>query len=90
MVIHNFYVERIFALPAEANSPLVIHANAVLAFAVVFQGFQMVAVRHAQIVQTPRLMQQQQFPPGNEMTLAGGCGCTAARRANCSGVGFNA
>ena len=32
MVVRNFNVQRIFALPAEANPPLVIHADAVLAF----------------------------------------------------------
>ena len=32
-----------FALPEEANPPLVIYADAMLAFAVVFQGFQVVA-----------------------------------------------
>ena len=59
MVIHNFHVKRILALPAETDPPLVIYANAVLAFAVIFQGFQMVAIRHTQIIQAPRLMQQQ-------------------------------
>ena len=42
---------------------------AVLAFAVAFQGFQVVAVRRAQVIQTPRLMQQQQFPPRHALNL---------------------
>ena len=69
MVIHNFHVQRVFALPAEANSPLVIDADAVLASAVVFQGFQVVAVRRAQVIQTPRLMQQQQFSSCRSLNL---------------------
>ena len=63
MVVRNFNVQRILALPAEANPPLVIDADAVLAFAVVFQSFQVVAIRDAQVIQVPRLMQEEQFPP---------------------------
>ena len=63
MVIRNFHVKHILALPAEAHATLVIDADAVLAFAVVLQGFQTVAIRHTQIIQAARLMQQQQFPP---------------------------
>jgi len=69
MVIHNFHIQRIFALPAETNAPLVVDVDAVLAFAVVFQGFQVVAVRLAQVIQTPRLMQQQQFAPRRALNL---------------------
>jgi hypothetical protein len=69
MVVHNFHVKRILTLPAEANPPLVVHADAVLAFAVVFQGFQMVAIRDTQIIQASRLIQQQQFPPCHALNL---------------------
>jgi hypothetical protein len=69
MVVRNFNVQRILALPAEANPPLVIDADTVLAFAVVFQGFQVVAIRHAQFIQAPRLMQQEQFPPRHALDL---------------------
>jgi hypothetical protein len=41
----------------------------VLAFAVVFQGFQVVAIGHAQVIQAPRLMQQEQFPPRYALNL---------------------
>jgi hypothetical protein len=69
MVVHNFHFKRILTLPAEANAPLVVHADAVLAFAVVLQGFQVVAVGRAQVIQAPRLMQQQQFPPRDALNL---------------------
>ena len=69
MIIHNFHFKRILAQPAETDPPLVVHANAVLAFAIAFQGFQMVAIRHTQIIQAPRLMQQQQFPPRHALNL---------------------
>jgi hypothetical protein len=69
VIIHDFYVKRILALPAEANPPLVINPDAVLAFAVTFQRFQVVAVGHAQVVQSPGLMQQQKLSPGRPLNL---------------------
>jgi len=56
MVIHDFHVQRIFSLPTEANPPLVIDADAVLAHAITLQRFQSVAGWGAQVVQPPRLM----------------------------------
>jgi hypothetical protein len=47
MVVHNLNVERILALPAKANPPLVIDADAVLSLPVTFQCFQVVAIWHA-------------------------------------------
>jgi hypothetical protein len=69
VIIHNFHGQRIFAVPAKTNPPLVIYADAVLAFAVVFQRFQMVAIRHAQIIQAARLVQHHQFPPRHALNL---------------------
>jgi hypothetical protein len=69
MVVRNFHVERILALPAEAKAPLVIDADAVLPGAVAFQGIQVVAIGHAQIIQASGLMQQQQFPPRDTLNL---------------------
>ena len=69
MVVHNFHVQRIFALPAETNAPLIVHTDAMLPVAVAFQGFQTVAVRRAQVIQSSRLMQQQQFAPRHALNL---------------------
>jgi len=55
MVVHNFHVKCILALPSEADAPLVIDADAVLAVPVALQGFESITRRGAQIVQTPRL-----------------------------------
>ena len=30
MIVHNFHVQRILTMPAEANPPLLVHADAVL------------------------------------------------------------
>jgi len=38
VVVHNFHSQRSFALPTEADPPLVVHPNAVLVFAIAFQG----------------------------------------------------
>jgi len=69
MIIHNLDVKRIFALPAEAEPPLVIDAEAVLAGAVSFQGFQPVAGRQHQVAQFPRAVQLRQLPKGNALNL---------------------
>jgi hypothetical protein len=33
MAVHNFHVQRILTMPAEANPPLIVHADAVLPLA---------------------------------------------------------
>lgn len=71
MVIHNFHIKGISVLPLEANPPWVIHPDAVPAGAVTFHCFQMVAIRNPQIIQRPRLMQHQQFPPGHLLNCTG-------------------
>jgi DNA-binding transcriptional regulator YhcF (GntR family) len=67
--VHNFHVQRILALPAETNPPLIVHADALLSLAVILQSFQAIPIRHAQILQTPRLMQQQQLSPRHPLNL---------------------
>ena len=69
MVIHNFNVPCIRALPAEADTPLVIDANAVLAFALALQGFESIAGRYTQIVEAPGLIQQKEFPSRDPLNL---------------------
>ena len=54
----NECIQRIHALPAEAEAPLVIDADAVLACTIPFQSFQAVPGRRPQVVQPPRLVQQ--------------------------------
>lgn len=69
MIIHNFNVVRVFAAPAEANAPLVIDADAVLANAVAFQGFQAVAGRQRQIAQFARAINLRELPQGHALNL---------------------
>ena len=65
MVVHNFYFVRVLALPAEAEPPLVIDADAVSALLCAFQGFQPVARRHPQVRQGTGNMQLGQLAQGH-------------------------
>lgn len=49
MIVHNFNVVSVSAFPPEADSPLVIHSDAMLTFAVSFQRLQTIARRHEQL-----------------------------------------
>jgi hypothetical protein len=45
VVVHNLNVESIPVTPQETDTPLVVDADAVLAFSVALQRFQMIAWR---------------------------------------------
>src|SRR5207302_6579166 len=47
MVVHDFHVQLILALPAEANAPLVIDTDAVLPVPVALQRFKPISRRSA-------------------------------------------
>jgi len=51
VVIHYFHVFRSRIGPSEANSPLVVYADAVLPCAIAFERFQTVSGWYAQILQ---------------------------------------
>lgn len=63
MIIDNLDRMRIAILPAEANAPLVVDADAVLSHAVTFERFELVARGHFQFFQQPRAMQVQKLAP---------------------------
>ena len=65
MVVHNLDFVRVLALPAEAEPPLVIEAEAVLALPSAFQGFQPVAGRRPQIGQKTGDVQLRELPQGH-------------------------
>lgn len=64
MVIDNFYILGAFGCPHEADAPLVVDADAVLALAVALQGFKPVAGRDTQVVQHMGRVQQAQLFQG--------------------------
>jgi hypothetical protein len=51
MIIDNFHIVRVRVLPTETDAPLVIHSDAVLAFAVALQSFQPIARWNNQLSQ---------------------------------------
>src|ERR1035437_2425288 len=69
MVIHNFNVVRVFTVPAEANAPWVVDADAVLSGAIAFQGFQAVAGRQGQVTQFARALKPRETVQGRALKL---------------------
>ena len=69
MVIHDFNLLRVATAPDEANPPLIIDADAVLAGTVAFEGFQPVAWRRKQITQCPRPVQVFELAPGGVLNV---------------------
>ena len=53
MIVDKFDVVGIIAAPAKAKPPLTVDTNAELSSVVSLQGFQSIARRRAQIVQSP-------------------------------------
>ena len=48
MVIDDFDVMRIVVVPAEADAPLLVNSNAVLAFSVAAESFEVIARRYSE------------------------------------------
>jgi hypothetical protein len=65
VVIDDLHVEGVGVPPHEADSPLIIDSNAVLALPLSLQRFEAIAGRRADIPQGPRGMEQQELPPRN-------------------------
>ena len=60
MVIDNFNIVRVTAVPAKTDTPLVVDTNAVLTLAIAFQSFETITWRRQKVLQRPRLVQIQQ------------------------------
>jgi len=65
----RFPLLRVATAPDEANPPLVIDADAVLAGTLAFEGFQPVARRRKQIAQCPRPVQVFELAPGGVLNV---------------------
>jgi hypothetical protein len=64
MVIDDLYVFRVVVLPAKADAILIVDANAVVAFAVFDERFEMVSGRHFKVIERNGRVQDRQFLPG--------------------------
>src|SRR5436309_15057478 len=71
MVIDDFHLLRVAAVPHKAYPPLVIDADAVLSFPCALECFQPIARRHLQIPQCPRPMQVFQLAPRRVLHVMG-------------------
>jgi hypothetical protein len=63
VVVHDLHVEGIPFTPLEADSPLIVDPDAVLAAAVASESFQPVAGWHTQIGKTLGVVQHSQLSP---------------------------
>lgn len=69
MIIDNFDLMRPVCLPAEADAPLIVDADGVLAFAVALEGFQPVAGRHAELDQFRDGVDLGELPQGRALDV---------------------
>jgi hypothetical protein len=67
MVVDDLDVEGISGTPAEADPPLLIHADAVLPLTITFELLQPVSGRNAQITQDRRSVEHPEFPKRNTL-----------------------
>ena len=67
MVIHDFNIEGISVLPAKADPPLVVNADAVLSFAVALECFEPVTGRDLELLKALCLMQVQKLAAGDPL-----------------------
>jgi len=69
MIIDDFDIRRSSGGPSKANAELIIHSDAVLACAVAFQHFKVVARRHTEVLQLAGNLQLPQLPPRDRSNI---------------------
>ena len=69
MVVNNFNIFRAVHAPAKTNSPLVVNANAVLAFPITFQRFKPIRRWREQVSQFQCIIQHLQFAGRNNVDI---------------------
>jgi len=69
MVIHNFNVSGFIFDPLEANSPLIVYANAVLSCAISFEPLKPVSRRSHQILQIFSVIKVEQFASSSALDI---------------------
>ena len=67
MVVHYFHVPSVPISPHKADSPLVVDANAMLVAPIPKEGFQPVAGRYSQIVDTCIAIDETEFYPSSAL-----------------------
>ena len=69
VVVHDLNLVGTVDLPDEAHPPLVVDTDAVLAFAVILQGLQVVARWNTQVIKHHHSVQLQQLAPCNPLEV---------------------
>jgi hypothetical protein len=67
VIIHDFDFMRIAAAPYEAEPPLIVDSDAVLAGAVALERLQAISGRDAKILQPLGCMKEEQLAPGHAL-----------------------
>ncbi len=65
MVIDNFDIPGVAVLPFEADSPLIIDSDAVLAFPVILQLLEAIAWRDSEVVEADGSVDLEKFSEGH-------------------------
>ena len=71
MVVDDLHVRGIGADPAKADAPLVVHANTVLALAIVPQLLEAIARWHAKFVEATGGVENAEFPQHHAPKIGG-------------------
>ena len=61
MIINNLYIVRIAVMPAKADSPLIVNANAILSFSIPNKFFQTIRWWYSQVLQELRSLENFQL-----------------------------
>lgn len=69
MIVHDLDIVRVAVAPAEADPPLVVDANAVLAAPIALERFQPVARWHSQVIEALGGVELHEFPKHDPLEL---------------------
>jgi hypothetical protein len=67
VVVNDLNFVSVSVPPYEADAPLIIDSNAVLALAIAAQAFEPVSSRSGQVAELPREMHLVKLPPGDSL-----------------------
>ena len=71
VVVDDLYVEGISGAPDEADAPLIVDADAVLASTIALERFEPIAGRNAQVGEGVGRIEDDEFPKGDALKAGG-------------------
>jgi hypothetical protein len=69
VIVDDFDIGRTSSRPNEANTPLLVDPDAVLADSIASQGFEMVVRRHGEVTQYAGVVQNSQFSQSRSLNV---------------------